>query len=71
MGDYVGCVFLVVGYYVSHCVGCMHGIFVLLKHRHDTDCTQDRSGHVTIVCQGDAPLETPNDAAVLMRFYEP
>ncbi|WP_214294008.1 hypothetical protein, partial [Escherichia coli] len=29
VGDCVGCVFCVVGDYVSHCVGCMHGIFLL------------------------------------------
>nr|QFX79081.1 hypothetical protein [Escherichia coli] len=58
MGDYVGCVFLVVGYYVSHCVGCMHGIFCSSKTqaRYRLYTRPFRSCY-NRVPKGDAPLK--------------
>lgn len=43
---------------VSFCVSSLNRF---LKYRHETDCTQTRSGYVTIDVPKGVPFETPND----------
>lgn len=63
----VFCVLLCVFFYVPLCVSfCVSSLNRFLKHRHDTDCTQIRSGYVTIDVPKGVPFETPND---LSRSY--
>lgn len=63
----VFCVLLCVFFCVPLCVSfCVSSLNRFLKHRHDTDCTQIRSGYVTIDVPKGVPFETPND---LSRSY--
>lgn len=78
MGDYVGCFVgcqhvcrLFCGFKCGlfcglFCGSVIRRVDLFLKHRHDTDCTQIRSGYVTIDVPKGVPFETPND---LSRSY--
>lgn len=62
----VFCVLLCVFFCVPLCVSfCVSSLNRFLKHRH-VDCTQIRSGYVTIDVPKGVPFETPND---LSRSY--
>lgn len=65
----VFCVLLCVFFCMTLCVSmvllcvsfCVSSLNRFLKHRHETDCTQTRSGYVTIDVPKGVPFETPND----------